>query len=241
MIAHSGVTMTVLFDNYPHTPGLTSLWGFACLIEMPGKTLLFDTGSNGRVLLENMRRLGKPVEKADTLFLSHHHWDHIGGLDSVIELNPRLEIIAPSSLSKLLVRDLESTGHRVTVAGEEGVAFAADLYTTGMMGDEVREHSLVVDTDAGLVVVTGCAHSGIAAIARRAQAMLGKPIALLLGGFHLMHEDTESIRRVIGELRTMEIARLCPTHCSGDEAKALFKNAFGERYLEGGAGAVLTL
>ncbi len=241
MIKQHSMTITTVFDNFPHTPGLKTLWGFACYIEMPGKRLLFDTGSNGRVLLENMRRLGIPVEKADMLFLSHHHWDHIGGLDSVIEENPGVEIIAPSSLSKLLVRDLESLGHPVYVAGEEGSAFSKDLYTTGMMGDEVREHSLVIDTEAGLVVITGCAHSGIVAIAKRAQAMQGKKIALLFGGFHLMHEDEVTIRRVIGQLQAMEIARLCPTHCSGEKAKALFQNAFGARYIEGGAGSVFHL
>jgi 7,8-dihydropterin-6-yl-methyl-4-(beta-D-ribofuranosyl)aminobenzene 5'-phosphate synthase len=233
------ITITTVFDNYPFREGLKTLWGFACYIETPRQTILFDTGSNGRVLLKNMEQLGKPVEAIDTLFISHHHWDHIGGLDSVIEHNTRLRIIAPASLSKLLVRDLESMVGGVTVAGQEGRAFSGDLYTTGMMGDDVREHSLVIDTDEGLIVITGCAHSGIVEIAERAQEMLGKKIDLLIGGFHLVHEDDAAIQRVIDALERMEVRRLCPTHCSGDRAKELFRDAFGTRYVEGGVGSVV--
>jgi len=241
MIKKETLTLTTVFDNYPFKEGLRTLWGFACYIESPAGTVLFDTGSNGRVLMENMRRLHKDVGQVDTLFLSHHHWDHIGGLDSVIEQNTKLQIIAPSSLSKLYVRDLESMGHRVVVAGEEGFAFADGFYTTGMLGADVPEHSLVIDTEAGLVVVTGCAHGGIVEIARRAQAMFGRKIELLMGGFHLMNEDDAAILGVIEALRAMEISRFCPTHCSGDRAKALFRTAFGERCIEGGAGSVIRL
>lgn len=57
--------MTILFDNYPGVPGLTSLWGFAALIRVADRTILFDTGSNGRVLLKNMVALDSdPPEHA---------------------------------------------------------------------------------------------------------------------------------------------------------------------------------
>jgi 7,8-dihydropterin-6-yl-methyl-4-(beta-D-ribofuranosyl)aminobenzene 5'-phosphate synthase len=80
--------MTILFDNYPGLPGLEALWGFAAVFQMPRLTVLFDTGSNGRVLLRNMADLGIEPASIDLLFLSHPHWDHMGGLDSVLDLNP---------------------------------------------------------------------------------------------------------------------------------------------------------
>ena len=239
MIRNSDITITIVFDNYPFQDDLKTLWGFACYIEIPGKTVLFDTGSNGRVLLENMQKLKKDIKKIDALFLSHHHWDHIGGLDSVIELNPKIDIIAPSSLSKLLIKDLRSMVNNVSVISENGSAVFDDIYTTGMMGDEVQEQSLIIDSDKGLIVITGCAHSGIVEIAKRAQAMLVKKIALLVGGFHLMREDEARINRVINELKKMDIDYLCPTHCSGDRAKELFRSLFEEKYIEGGLGRVI--
>ncbi|WP_373507395.1 MBL fold metallo-hydrolase [Thiocapsa sp.] len=85
--------LAILFDNEPGLPGLTSLWGFAALIRVGGRTILFDTGSNGRVLLKNMAALGLAAESLDLLFLSHIHWDHIGGWDSILELNPRATVV----------------------------------------------------------------------------------------------------------------------------------------------------
>ncbi len=241
MIESRDITITIVFDNYPFQEGLKSLWGFSCYIETPNKNILFDTGSNGRVLLENMRKLHLDLKKVDTLFLTHHHWDHIGGLDSVIELNPDLDIIAPSSLSKLYVRDLKSMVRSVRVIEENPALLSDDIYTTGMMGDDVTEQALVIESDKGLIVITGCAHSGIVAIAKKAEMMMEKKIALLLGGFHLMHEDKAVIEKVIAELKTMDIAYLSPTHCTGDRAIELFQRAFADRCIQGGVGRVITL
>ncbi len=40
------VVITILYDNYTYKGGLSTGWGFACLIEGPGKTILFDTGND---------------------------------------------------------------------------------------------------------------------------------------------------------------------------------------------------
>ena len=40
-------TITVLYDNLAYEPRLQTDWGFACLVEGPGLTLLFDTGGKG--------------------------------------------------------------------------------------------------------------------------------------------------------------------------------------------------
>lgn len=53
--------------------------GFACLVQVPAGTWLFDTGS-GKTLLSNLAALGHDVQKIDGIILSHGHYDHCGGL-----------------------------------------------------------------------------------------------------------------------------------------------------------------
>ena len=54
MINTNDITITNVFDNYPFRNDLKTLWGFSCYIELPQLTMLFDTGSNGMVLLDNL-------------------------------------------------------------------------------------------------------------------------------------------------------------------------------------------
>ncbi|MHB1536852.1 MAG: MBL fold metallo-hydrolase, partial [Acidimicrobiales bacterium] len=50
------------------------------------RTALFDVGPYGDVWVDNARRLGVDLAAIDTLFLSHWHWDHSGGIPTVVEV-----------------------------------------------------------------------------------------------------------------------------------------------------------
>src|SRR5262252_10103996 len=55
-------------------------WGFAALVEVDGKRILFDTGARPRTVLENARELGIDLSNITDVVLSHNHGDHTGGL-----------------------------------------------------------------------------------------------------------------------------------------------------------------
>lgn len=83
--------------------GLKSGWGFSALIETEhAPPILFDTGSDGSVLLHNMRELGIDARRIGTIVISHAHGDHTGGLQSILGVNGDAEIYVPSSLWRLL-------------------------------------------------------------------------------------------------------------------------------------------
>ncbi len=233
----STTKITIVFDNYAYLKDFPTFWGFSCFVETDKTTFLFDTGSNGRVLLQNINRLNINLKEAKALVISHPHWDHIGGLDSVLEAHPDIELFVPNSLSKHLIRDLK-TQTKVIVINKKPQKLLPGVYSTGVMG-EIGEQSIIIDTDKGLIVITGCAHPGVENIAAYATEIMQKPIYLLMGGFHLMYKDAAYISKVIKTLDSLGVKYLCPTHCSGDLAISMFKEYFQDRFLEGGVGRVI--
>ena len=234
--------ITIVFDNYHYNLDLTSLWGFSAFLQLPNQTILFDAGSNGPVLLRNIQTSGLNVKNIDTLFVSHPHWDHTGGVDSVIEQNPSLHIFAPESLSKHLLNDLRNQVQDLTVIDNQATKLFDHVYSTGVMDEDcIGEQSMIIDTKEGLVVITGCAHPGIVNVARKARQMMDKEILLLMGGFHLLDDNPAAIQQVIQSLQNAAVKYVCPTHCSGDLAKKMFKERFKEKYIAGGVGKKVSL
>ena len=91
--------MTVVYDNNAFDENLKADWGFSCLIRGLEKSVLFDSGTNGKILLSNMEKLGIHPGEIDTVFLSHEHKDHTGGLEALLNLNSRVEVWLPNFFS----------------------------------------------------------------------------------------------------------------------------------------------
>jgi len=90
----------------------------------------------------------------------------------------------------------------------------------GLVEDTIPEDmSLVLDTDRGLVVVSGCGHAGVVNTLEYARAAVRKaPVHAALGGFHLFAADDATLDWTAGELRGMGLAHLLGAHCTGVEA-----------------------
>jgi len=217
--------MKILFDNYKVCDDCQSLWGFSAYLEE--YKLLFDTGSNGRVLLKNMRHLNIDVNEIEYLFITHSHWDHIGGIDSIIELNPNLTLFVPSSLSKHLIKDLKTLVKEVIVCTKKPQKLFANLYTTGVLGDEMPEQSLIIDKEESRLI-TGCGHYGIENITKVAREVIGRDIQCVVGGFHLLRSSDAKIVQTIEALKGMGVKCARATHCSGDRAIELFTKNFSQ-------------
>lgn len=84
--------LTIIVDNKA-AEGLLCEHGFAAWIEVAGRRLLFDTGQ-GAALAGNADKLGIDLRTADTLVLSHGHYDHTGGVPLLVARAPTAEIYA---------------------------------------------------------------------------------------------------------------------------------------------------
>ena len=226
---------SIVFDNYKANEKLESFWGFSCMIN---DDFLLDTGSNGRVLVRNMVKMGFDIEKLEYLFISHPHWDHIGGIDSVVDVNRNLTLFLPDSLSQLYIRDLKRLSKEIKVINEYPRKLFDNFYSTGVM-HPIGEHSLVIDEGEFGIVVVGCSHPGITNIVKRAREILNKPILYAIGGFHLFRSGEEEIIEVVKGMKNLGVEYITPTHCTGDLAIEMFKEAYGDNYIPGGVGRII--
>ena len=78
------VRFTVLYDIFPILQDLQPGRGFSCVAQIGETTVLFDTGSDGAILLANMNRLGIEPRSIHMVLLSHNRCGHIGGLDEFL-------------------------------------------------------------------------------------------------------------------------------------------------------------
>ena len=119
------------------------------------------------------------------------------------------------------------------------VEILAGVHTTGEVGSRIVEQALAVETQAGLVVVTGCAHPGVVEMVRHAKGSIGGEIALVIGGFHLRAATREQLQTIIADLRHLGVQRVAPCHCTGDAARQAFAGAFGDHCVLAGVGQLL--
>jgi 7,8-dihydropterin-6-yl-methyl-4-(beta-D-ribofuranosyl)aminobenzene 5'-phosphate synthase len=90
----------------------------------------------------------------------------------------------------------------------------------GLVPDSVPEDlSLVIRTDKGLVVITGCGHAGIVNIAEYAREIAGTgPVYAVIGGLHLFAATDDALAWTANKLRAAGLVAVLGAHCTGIEA-----------------------
>ncbi len=198
----------ILYDNTAAQAGLAPDWGFAALVTYGGHRILFDTGTKPDLFMGNLKKLGIDPSSIEQVVLSHAHADHTGGLAGLAALKPGLVVHGPGKAGAFQV--------------------APGIYSTGIIQAHVAEQALVIETPKGLVILTGCSHPGVVRMVETAVEQRGdQPVRLVLGGFHMLEQKADEINAAITRLKGLKVAEAVPTHCSGELAIKLFREAFG--------------
>ncbi len=105
--------------------------------------------------------------------------------------------------------------------------------------DGIPELSLALKTADGLVLITGCSHSGVENIVSAAKASIGSNIYLVDGGFHMQPYDEAYVSGIAAKLKALGVKNLAPAHCTGPSALKVFRKEFGPNYIYAGLEAVI--
>jgi 7,8-dihydropterin-6-yl-methyl-4-(beta-D-ribofuranosyl)aminobenzene 5'-phosphate synthase len=227
--------ITLVYDNNTYDADLEAKWGFACYIRTAHNTILFDTGGDGPVLLGNMEKLRIDPATVDTVVLSHIHSDHIGGLPSFLSVRSDVKVYIPHSMLSSVGKTIKNAGAEV-ITVKNPVKIGEDVYSTGELGSGIKEQSLIINTNKGSVIITGCAHPGIVHIIKKSKEIIEGGVYQVLGGFHLAGMDDDRINAIVSSVKAEGVVKVAPCHCSCDRARKNFKKAYGSDCIMAGVG-----
>lgn len=231
------VRLTVVCDDFSGAEqGFRTSYGFALLIELPDRTLLFDTGTDPGDLLHNLRAHGADPRQLDAVILSHNHYDHTDGLAGILDRNPRIPVYVhrdwdrPHSFKGFTVPE----ANRVTVDGGRAYPeLASGLYLTSSThsGDYggIYEHACVITTGSNDIMITGCCHPGLEVFLDERAGDLPLTIIGGLHGFRFGDRQAGSVGRALRQI-------VC-CHCTANHD--LFRAQFGDRCLRVAVGRPL--
>lgn len=240
--------------------------GLSFLIEAD-QTVLFDTSSTSDLIEFNAQILKIDLQQIDTVVLSHGHDDHSGGLmlfpgrKLICHPDTFLKRYRKSNKTELGIKWTEAEiGSRFDLhTSREPVKLSEQIYflgeiprltefenkktafqkTDGTDDFVMDDTGLAIITPEGLVVVSGCAHSGICNMTAHAMKVTGiEKVHLVIGGFHLQNDDAIT-QMTIDWMKSMQVEQVIPSHCTSFSAQALISKSF--RFLPVKSGNIIEI
>ena len=156
-------------------------------------------------------------------------WEAVGA-DLLLCKNPYE--LAPGCWTTGFVprHSFEKSGRPTTLLYRDGDTF---------MPDDIEEDQAIVLNvkGKGLVVVAGCAHSGIVNTVHHAREISGVDrVWAILGGFHLARATAEELERTLDAIEALQPALIAPSHCTGFEAICRFATRMPDAFVHGVVG-----
>lgn len=250
-----GVKLSVLSGKLA-LPGFEGEHGLSFIVEAD-RQILFDTGASD-LFIRNADKLGIDLNSIDTVVISHGHYDHGNGLQYLngkrIVTHPcafttRFSGRSGRNLTVAVNHEtlaqnntiIESTkalwlSERIVYLGEIERAIPFEQKQTplfhfadGSTDPIIDDSAIAVKTSKGIIVISGCAHSGICNIVEQARKTCGiDKVYGVIGGFHLT-EINEQLHQTIDYLKKIGTEYALPSHCtSSDVINEFRKNFKGE-------------
>jgi metal-dependent hydrolase (beta-lactamase superfamily II) len=192
-----------LVDYHASDPSLITEVGVSYLVETDDRRILFDVGQNAGFaspspLESNMKALGVDLAGIDTVFISHNHFDHVGGMkwqrmntfsvgtEQLPFPNPRTRAIVPTQMT---YPGLEPEFALGPMRLGNGLASTGAIPRQLVIG-WIEEQSLVVNVEGlGGVLIVGCGHQPVPNLIERYEEAFSEPLYGVVGGLHFPLPD----------------------------------------------------
>ncbi len=120
-----------------------------------------------------------------------------------------------------------------------GNTFSGKSDNTTFLG--LPELSLSLSTPKGEILFVGCSHSTVEAIVKEARTVLKRDTYLLVGGYHLLPYDADTINGIATRLKTeLNVEEVAPAHCTGHLAFKILREKYGGNYRFFGLGSEIS-
>lgn len=230
------IAIKVIYDNCMEKEGFQAGWGFSCLVDLSHRKILFDTGADSKAFFSNLQKLNVQSEEITDVVFSHKHSDHTTGLEEILE---NLKVGSRLFLPKNFPAKKIPSGIQTEIVSDFAQIDSQAYSLVLKAGLFLYEQALLLRTQKGLVVITGCAHPGIVEILEIAQKRVQEPLYLVLGGFHLFRKNKRYVQKIIDKFKDLQVQIVAPCHCSGEAAIEQFNQAFSGQFCKVGTGSVL--
>lgn len=271
------VRITILVDNISNDRIFHKEHGLSLWVEADNHRIVFDTGQSD-ILCHNAIKCGVDFSTADSLILSHGHYDHTGGVADVLVSNPKIAVFChPGIFIPRYSQHVDGRLHQIgignvtagalhrrvdtihwisqptTITNHIGITgpiprvveyenTGGDFFldTDATRPDSIDDDSAMwITTPKGLVVVTGCCHSGLVNTLMYIQTLTdNKPIYAVIGGFHLLNATQKRLTETCNYLKNSGVKKIIPCHCTGEKAVEYMEKECGGIVEKGHVGAV---
>jgi len=176
------------------------------------------------------------------------------------------EFMLAGTLNKTLKEEIEKLGGKWILA-KDPIRLMPGIFTLGEIKDDEKvdfekkptiglyklengnivldnvedELGLAINTEKGLVVISGCAHPGIVSMVKKAINISGvNKVYAVIGGFHLIEADDERVISTIKALKKLGVKKIYTGHCTGFKAENMFIKEFKENFDRLHAGKIIS-